>query len=74
MKGCSSVFYSVVDFCFWLMDFVFIYCNNVDGLVNVMDVALFCGIEYFIFISIMGILGINLDGFVIEDIEFNWYD
>ncbi|MVF13442.1 NAD-dependent epimerase/dehydratase family protein [Ketobacter sp. MCCC 1A13808] len=74
MKGCSSVFYSVVDPRFWLTDPAPIYRNNVDGLVNAMDAALSCGIEHFIFTSTMGTLGINPDGPVTEDIEFNWHD
>ncbi|NPU94399.1 MAG: NAD-dependent epimerase/dehydratase family protein [Gammaproteobacteria bacterium] len=74
MQGCGSVFYSVVDPRFWLTDPGPIYRNNVDGLVNAMDAALTCGIERFIFTSTMGTLGINPDGPVTEEIEFNWYD
>lgn len=74
MKGCGTVFYSVVDPRFWLTDTTPIYRNNVDGLVNAMDVALECGIQRFIFTSTMGTLGINPDGPVTEDIPFNWLD
>lgn len=74
MEGCASVFYSVVDPRFWLTDITPIYRNNVEGLVNAMDVALACGIEHFIFTSTMGTLGINPNGPVTEDIEFNWID
>ncbi len=74
MQGCESVFYSVVDPRFWLTDHATLYRNNVDGLVNAMDAALACGIKRFIFTSTMGTLGINPDGMVTEDTEFNWYD
>ncbi len=74
MAGCGTVFYSVVDPRFWLTDPTPIYRNNVDGLVNAMDAALACGIERFIFTSSMGTLGVNPDGPVTEDIEFNWRD
>jgi dihydroflavonol-4-reductase len=72
MKGCQSVFYSVVDPRFWLSDPAPIYKNNVDGLVNAMNVALELGISRFIFTSTMGTLGINPSGPVTEEIEFNW--
>lgn len=74
MDGCSSVFYSVVDARFWLTDSKPLYQNNVEGLVNAMEAALSCNIERFIFTSTMGTLGINPDGLVTEDIEFNWHD
>lgn len=74
MEGCASVFYSVVDPRFWLTDPAPIYRNNVEGLVNAMEAALACGIGRFIFTSTMGTLGINPNGPVTEDIEFNWRD
>lgn len=74
MEDCGSVFYSVVDPRFWLSDPAPIYRNNVEGLINAMDAALACGIERFIFTSSMGTLGLNPNGPVTEDIEFNWYD
>ncbi len=74
MSGCATVFYSVVDPRFWLTDQTPIYRNNVEGLVNAMDVALECGIERFIFTSTMGTLGLNPNGPVTEETEFNWAD
>ncbi len=74
MQGCGTVFHSVVDPRFWLTDTVPLFRNNVEGLVNSMDAALECDVERFIFTSSMGTLGINPDGPVTEDIEFNWYD
>jgi len=74
MQGCGSVFYSVVDPRFWLTDTTPLFRNNVEGLVNAMDVALACGIERFVFTSTMGTLGLNANGPVTEDIEFNWLD
>lgn len=74
MEGCQTVFYSVVDPRFWLTDQTPIYRNNVEGLINAMDMALECGIERFVFTSTMGTLGLNPNGPVTEDIEFNWHD
>jgi len=74
MEGCATVFYSVVDPRFWLSDPTPIYRNNVEGLVNAMEAALSAGVERFVFTSSMGTLGLNPDGPVTEDIEFNWRD
>jgi dihydroflavonol-4-reductase len=74
MKGCATVFYSVVDPRFWLTDQTPIYRNNVEGLNNGMDAALDCGVERFIFTSTMGTLGLNPHGPVTENIPFNWLD
>lgn len=74
MRGCGTVFYSVVDPRFWLTDQTPIFRNNVEGVVNAMDAALECGIERFIFTSTMGALGLNPHGPVTEDIPFNWLD
>jgi len=74
MRGCRTVFHSVVDPRFWLTDPTPVYRNNVDGVVNAMDAALECGIERFVFTSTMGTLGINPDGPVTEETPFNWFD
>lgn len=74
MQGCSTVYYSVVDPRFWLTDQTPIFRNNVEGLVNGMEAALACGIERFVFTSTMGTLGLNANGPVTEDIQFNWLD
>jgi dihydroflavonol-4-reductase len=74
MQDCGRVFYSVLDARFWLTDPTPLYRTNVDGLVNAMDAALAGDIERFVFISTMGTLGLNPNGPVTEDIEFNWRD
>ena len=74
MRGCATIFYSVVDPRFWLTDQTPIFRNNVEGLVNAMDVALEAGFERFIFTSTMGTLGLNPNGPVDEEIPFNWLD
>jgi dihydroflavonol-4-reductase len=74
MRGCATIFYSVVDPRFWLTDQTPIWRNNVEGLVHAMDAALEAGIGRFIFTSTMGTLGLNPDGPVTEDIPFNWAD
>jgi dihydroflavonol-4-reductase len=73
MRGCGTVFYSVVDPRFWLTDQTPIFRNNVEGLINAMEAALECGVERFIFTSTMGTLGLNPDGPVTEDTPFNWH-
>lgn len=74
MRGCSTVFYCVVDPRFWLTDPTPIYRNNVEGLDNAMDAALSCGVERFIFTSSMGTLGLDHHAPVSEAVEFNWHD
>jgi len=74
MEGCGTVFYCVVAPRFWVTDVAAIYRNNVEGLLRAMEVALECRTERFIFTSTMGTLGLNPNGPVTEDIEFNWYD
>lgn len=74
MRGCATIFYSVVDPRFWLTDQTPIWRNNVEGLVHAMDAALEAGIGRFVFTSTMGTLGLNPDGPVTEDIPFNWAD
>ena len=74
MRGCSNLFYSVVDPRFWLTDQTPIWRNNVEGLENAIDEALETGIERFIFTSSMGTLGLNPNGPLTEDIPFNWAD
>lgn len=74
MQGCTTVFHCVVDARFWLSDPTPLFQNNVEGAVNCMEAALSCGIERFIFISSMAVLGFNPDGPVTEDTQFNWQD
>lgn len=74
MDGCSAVFHCVVDPRFYLTDPTPLFRNNVDGLVNSMDAALACGVERFVFCSTMGTLGLNSNGPVTEELEFNWYE
>lgn len=73
-EGCGSVFHCVVDPRFWLSDPTPIYRNNVEGACNVMDAALACGVQRFIFTSTIGTLGLNPTGPVSEETEFNWHD
>lgn len=72
IKGCDSVFYSVLDPRFWLTNPEPLYRCNVDGLINAMEAALATGIKKFVFTSTMGTLGFNADGPVDETIAFNW--
>jgi dihydroflavonol-4-reductase len=74
MRDCGSVFYSVLDPRFWLTDPSPLYRTNVEGLVHAMDAALACGVERFVFTSTMGTLGLDPNGPVSEEVEFNWRD
>ena len=53
MRGCSSVFYNVVDTRAWLVDSAPLYRTNVDGLTNVIDAAVAENIARFVFTSSM---------------------
>ncbi len=63
MRGCGTVFYSVVDTRAWLSDPAPLYRCNVDGLVNAMDAAIAEGVQRFVFTSSMATIGIA-EGFL----------
>ena len=74
MADCDTVFYCIVDTRAWLRDPAPLYQTNVEGLRNVMDVALSVGIQRFVFTSTFGTIGINTSGVSTEDDAFNWWD
>lgn len=74
MRGCGTVYYSVVDTRAWLTDPSPLYRCNVDGLVNAMDAALLEGIERFMFTSSMATIGRVKEGKAKESDAFNWWD
>jgi dihydroflavonol-4-reductase len=72
MQGCSSIYYCVVDTRAWLRDQAVLRIVNVEGLRNVLDVALELGVEHFIYTSTMATLGLNPSGVATEKDAFNW--
>lgn len=74
MRGCGTVFHSVVDARAWLTDPSPLYRCNVEGLVNSMEAALAEGISRFVFTSSMATIGINKKGPASENDAFNWWD
>ncbi len=74
MRGCGTVFYSVVDTRAWLSDPAPLYRCNVEGLTNALDAAQSAGIERFVFTSSMATIGRVSDRPAGESDEFNWWD
>lgn len=74
MTGCGTVFYSVVNAKSWLTDASILYKTNVDGLRNVLDVAIECGVKRFIFTSSMATIASHHDRRATEADPYNWWD
>jgi dihydroflavonol-4-reductase len=74
MAGCDTVFYCVVDTRAWLRDPAPLYKTNVEGLRNVLDVAVDADLTRFVFTSTFGTIGINPSGISSEEDAFNWWD
>ncbi len=74
MRGCGSVFYSVVDTRAWLSDPAPLYSCNVDGLINALEAAMNAGIKRFVFTSSMATIGKPAEGRASEEDAFNWWD
>jgi dihydroflavonol-4-reductase len=74
MRGCSVVYYCVVDTRAWLKDPAPLRAINIDGLRNVLDAAMDVGVERFIYTSTFMTLGLNPSGVAAEQEAFNWGD
>jgi dihydroflavonol-4-reductase len=74
MRGCSVIYYCVVDTRAWLHDPAPLRVTNVDGLRNVLDAAMDVGVERFIYTSTFMTLGLNPSGVATEEDAFNWGD
>jgi len=74
MRGCSSIYYCVVDTRAWLKDPSPLRATNVEGLRNVLDLAMELGVERFIYTSTFLTLGSNPSGVATEGDAFNWWD
>ncbi len=74
MAGCDIVYYCVVDARPWLRDPAPMWRTNVDGLRNVLDVAVGADLHRFVFTSSIGTIGLAADGLADEDTAHNWLD
>ncbi|MBL9109945.1 MAG: NAD-dependent epimerase/dehydratase family protein, partial [Myxococcales bacterium] len=74
MRGCETVYHSVVDTRAWLRDPAPLRRVNVDGLRLSMDAALEAGVKRFVFTSTLGTIGLNPTGVATEVDAFNWAD
>lgn len=72
MSGCDVVYYCVVDARPWLRDPAPMWQTNVDGLRNVLDVAVDADLRRFVFTSSIGTIGRVDGGLADEDTAHNW--
>lgn len=74
MKDCSTIYYCVVDTRAWLKDPAPLRVTNVEGLRNVLDIAMELKVKSFIYTSTMMTIGLNPSGVASEKDAFNWHD
>ncbi|RUP32318.1 MAG: NAD-dependent epimerase/dehydratase family protein [Mycolicibacterium sp.] len=75
MADRDVVFYCVVDARAMLPDAAPLFRTNVDGLRQVLDIAVDAGLDKFVFVSTICTIAVSGDGSVVdEDTPFNWAD
>jgi dihydroflavonol-4-reductase len=75
MSGRDVVYYCVVDTRAELRDPAPLFRTNVDGLRNVLDVAVGKSLQRFVFLSTIGTIAVGRNGETVdEDTPFNWAD
>ena len=74
LQECDIIYYCIVDTRAWLKDTSPLFETNIDGLKNVLAVAVEVGVKKFIFTSSIVTIGIQDQGLVNEENLFNWYD
>ncbi|QRY54597.1 NAD-dependent epimerase/dehydratase family protein [Mycolicibacterium septicum] len=73
MADRDVVFYCVVDTRAHLADPAPLFSTNVEGLRNVLDVAMDADLQRFVFLSTIGTIAVGDDGATVdEDTLFNW--
>ncbi|MBN3507310.1 NAD-dependent epimerase/dehydratase family protein [Mycolicibacterium nivoides] len=73
MTDRDVVFYCVVDTRAHLADPAPLFSTNVEGLRNVLDVAMDADLQRFVFLSTIGTIAVGDDGATVdEDTPFNW--
>ncbi|MDH6195453.1 dihydroflavonol-4-reductase [Mycobacterium frederiksbergense] len=74
MAGCDVVYYCVVDARAWLRDPAPLWRTNIEGLQQVLDVAVEADLSKFVFTSSIATIGIPESGCATEDLPNNWLD
>jgi dihydroflavonol-4-reductase len=74
MTGCHAVYYCVVDTRAWLRDVTPLRRVNIDGLRNVLDIAMDLPLRKFVYTSTIATIGLNASGVASERDAFNWAD
>ncbi|UXA16672.1 NAD-dependent epimerase/dehydratase family protein [Mycobacterium sp. SMC-4] len=74
MQGCDVVYHCVVDARPWLRNPQPLWRTNVDGLRNVLDVAVRARLSRFVFTSTIGTIGLSSHGLADETTAHNWGD
>ncbi len=74
MDDCDVVYYCVVDARAWLSDPAPLWRTNIEGLQEVLDVAVEAGLSKFVFTSSIATIGIAESGLATEDLPHNWLD
>jgi dihydroflavonol-4-reductase len=75
MSGREVVYYCVVDTRAELRDPAPLFRTNVDGVRNVLDVAVDANLRRFVFLSTIGTIAVGRNGETVdEDTPFNWSD
>ncbi len=74
MSGCDVVYYCVVDARAWLRDPAPLFRTNVEGLRQVLDIAVDADLRRFVFLSTIGTIAVE-DGSdpATEVTPFNWH-
>src|SRR6204780_4452561 len=75
MSDRDVVYYCVVDTRAELRDPAPLFTTNVEGLRNVLDVAIHANLRRFVFLSTIGTIAVGRNGETVdEDTPFNWSD
>lgn len=74
MRGCDTVYYCVVDARPWLLDPAPLWRTNVEGLRDVLDIAVEADLHRFVFTSSIGTIGRRPHGLADETTTHNWVD
>ncbi|WP_441964425.1 NAD-dependent epimerase/dehydratase family protein [Mycolicibacterium houstonense] len=74
MDDCDVVYYCVVDARAWLHDSAPLWHTNIEGLQQVLDVAVEAGLSKFVFTSSIATIGVAESGCATEELPHNWLD
>jgi nucleoside-diphosphate-sugar epimerase len=72
MQGCDVVYYCIVDARAWLRDPAPLVATNVQGLQNVLELAVRARVRRFVFTSTVGTLAVRADRPVTEEDPHDW--